>query len=225
MRLVGILGGTYNPIHYGHLRMAQELAEALNLAEVRLIPSANPPHKDDVTVSAEHRAAMVELAIVDNPLFTLDHCELEREGASFTIDTLIELSESLGGDAALCLIMGSDAFVKLNTWHRWQSLLDYAHIILVQRPSTQPQEKLPSELEALLHDHYTDLHDDLMHENTGFITMQPISAQDISSTRVRELLGQEQSVKYLTPDAVVEYIQQHRLYQTHLKPQTSQKEK
>lgn len=212
MRLVGILGGTYNPIHYGHLRMAQELADALNLAEVRFIPSANPPHKDDVTVSAEHRAKMVDLAIADNPLFTLDECELKRDGASFTIDTLIELSESLGGDTALCLIMGSDAFVKLNTWHRWQSLLDYAHIILVQRPSTQPQEKLPSELEALLHDHYTELHDDLMHENAGFITMQAISAQDISSTRVRELLGNKQSVKYLVPDVVDKYISQQKLY-------------
>ncbi|PCI52689.1 MAG: nicotinic acid mononucleotide adenylyltransferase [Methylophilaceae bacterium] len=213
MRLVGILGGTYNPIHYGHLRMAQELAEALNLAEVRFIPSANPPHKDDVTVSAEHRAAMVELAIVNNPLFTLDRCELEREGASFTIDTLIELSESLGGDAALCLIMGSDAFVKLNTWHRWQSLLDYAHIILVQRPSTQPQEKLPSELEALLRDHYTELHGDLMHENAGFITMQNITPQDISATQVRDLLQQQTSVRYLLPNEVVEYIQQQQLYQ------------
>lgn len=217
MRLVGILGGTFNPIHYGHLRMAQELADALSLDEIRFIPSAQPPHKDDVTVSAEHRAAMVELAIADNPLFTLDRCELERsdsnpEAASFTIDTLIDLSESLGGDAALCLIMGSDAFVKLNTWHRWEKLLDYAHIILVQRPSTQPQEKLPAELETLLHNHYTELHDDLMHENAGFITMRPITAQDISATHIRNLLRHEKSVRYLLPIEVIEYIEQNILY-------------
>lgn len=214
MRLVGLLGGTFNPIHYGHLRMAQELAGALKLEEVRFIPSAQPPHKDDVTVSAEHRAKMVEIAIADNPIFTLDTLELNREGASYTIDTLIELRESLGGDVALCLMMGSDAFVKLNTWHRWQSLLDYAHIILVQRPSAQPQEKLPSELEMLLRDHYTELHDDLMHENAGFITMQPISAQDISSTRVRELLGRGESVRYLVPDDVNKYIIDLMLYRT-----------
>lgn len=213
MRLVGILGGTFNPIHYGHLRMAQELADTLKLEEVRFIPSAQPPHKDDVTVSAEHRAKMVELAIADNLIFTLDTLELNRKGASYTIDTLIELRESLGGDVALCLMMGSDAFVKLNTWHRWQSLLDYAHIILVQRPSAQPQEKLPSELETLLRDHYTELHDDLMHENAGFITMQPISAQDISSTRVRELLERGESVRYLVPDKVNGYIATQRLYQ------------
>lgn len=214
MRLVGLLGGTFNPIHYGHLRMAQELADALKLEEVRFIPSAQPPHKDDVTVSAEHRAKMVEIAIADNPIFTLDTLELSREGASYTIDTLIELRESLGGDVALCLMMGSDAFVKLNTWHRWHSLLDYAHIILVQRPSAQPQEKLPSELEMLLRDHYTELHDDLMHENAGFITMQPISAQDISSTRVRELLGRGESVRYLVPDDVNKYIIDLMLYRT-----------
>ncbi len=212
MKLVGILGGTFNPIHYGHLRMAQELADALKLSEVRFIPSANPPHKDDVMVSAEHRAKMVDLAIADNPLFTLDECELKREGTSYTIDTLIELHESLSGETALCLMMGTDAFVRLNTWHRWQSILDYAHIILVQRPGMQPQEKLPSELETLLRDHYTELHDDLVHENAGFITMQQISAQDISSTRVRELLGNGESVKYLVPDGVIEYSQHAKIY-------------
>lgn len=212
MKLIGILGGTFNPIHYGHLRMAQELADALGLAEVRFIPSANPPHKDDVIVSAEHRATMVELTITDNPLFTLDRCELEREGHSYTIDTLIELQESLSGETALCLIMGSDAFVKLNTWHRWKSLLDYAHIILVQRPGMQAQDKLPGELETLLRDHYTELHDDLIHENAGFITMQQISAQDISATRIRELLKQRKSVRYLVPDEVGEYIKKQKLY-------------
>lgn len=135
MRLVGLLGGTFNPIHYGHLRMAQELANGLGMDEVKFIPSANPPHKDSVTVSAEHRATMVKLAIADNPLFTLDKRELERQGTSYTIDTLISLREELGNNTALCLMMGSDAFIKLNTWHRWQALLDYAHIILVQRPN------------------------------------------------------------------------------------------
>ncbi|MEE9330815.1 MAG: nicotinate-nucleotide adenylyltransferase [Methylophilaceae bacterium] len=213
MRLVGIFGGTFNPIHFGHLRMAQELVDALGLAEVRFIPSAQPPHKDDVTVSAEHRAAMVKLAIADNPLFTLDRCELEREGTSYTVDTLIELQESLSGETALCLIMGSDAFVKLNTWHRWQTLLDYAHIILVQRPGTQVQEKLPSELETLLHDHYTDQHSDLSSENSGFITMQKISAQDISATHIRHLLQHGESVHYLTPNEVIKYSNQNQLYQ------------
>ncbi|MFT7228603.1 MAG: nicotinate-nucleotide adenylyltransferase, partial [Methylophilaceae bacterium] len=165
MRLVGIFGGTFNPIHFGHLRMAQELASALAMDEVKFIPSANPPHKDNVMVSVEHRSAMVKLAIADNPLFSLDELELNREGSSYTIDTLVSLRESLGQGTSLCLMMGSDAFVNLNTWYRWQELLDYAHIVLVQRPSAQPQEALPTEVEALLRDHYTDQHADLANEN------------------------------------------------------------
>lgn len=213
MRLVGILGGTFNPIHYGHLRMAQELANGLGMDEVRFIPSANPPHKDSVTVSAEHRAAMVQLAIADNPLFTLDKRELEREGASYTIDTLISLREELGNDTSLCLMMGSDAFVKLNTWHRWQELLDYAHIILVQRPSqNKPQEPLPEELQTLLRDHYAEQVSDLHEEKAGLINMQAISAQEISATQIRESLKHRQSVRYLLPKEVIKYIQQHNIY-------------
>ncbi len=218
MRLVGILGGTFNPIHFGHLRMAQELADALALDEVKFIPSAKPPHKDSVTVSAEHRSAMVQAAIADNPLFTLDELkfnrfELNHDGASYTIDTLISLRESLGKNTALCLMMGSDVFIKLNTWHRWQELLDYAHIVLVQRPQSQPQGDLPKEMEALMRDHYTEQHSDLSDESAGFITMQNITEQDISATYIRNLLKHRQSVRYLLSDVVGEYIQQHRLYQ------------
>lgn len=217
MRLIGILGGTFNPIHFGHLRMAQELADALALDEVKFIPSANPPHKDSVTVSAEHRAAMVKAAIADNPLFSLDEIELKRadlnhKAASYTIDTLISLRESLGKKTSLCLMMGSDAFIKLNTWHRWQELLAYAHIVLVQRPSAQPQEKLSSELEELLRDHYTERHTDLKNEKSGFILMQKITAQDISATHIRELLKLGQSVRYLLSDSVSNHILKHQLY-------------
>lgn len=214
LRLVGIFGGTFNPIHFGHLRMAQELADGLGMDEVKFIPSANPPHKDSVTVSAEHRAAMVEIAIADNPLFTLDQCELEREGASYTIDTLINLRHALGKETALCLMMGSDAFVNLNTWHRWHELLDYAHIILVQRPNpTQPQAQLNEELQTLMHDHYTEQVSDLSNKSAGLINMQTISAHDISATNIRSLLKNSQSVRYLLPSEVTEYIQQHQLYQ------------
>lgn len=219
MRLVGIFGGTFNPIHYGHLRMAQELADALTMDEVKFIPSANPPHKDDVTISAEHRAAMVQAAIADNPLFTLDKLELNRNGASYTIDTLISLRESLGKGTALCLMMGSDVFIKLNTWHRWQELLAYAHIVLVQRPppsqlQAQPQEKLPSELEELLRDHYTERHADLKDQKSGFILMQKVTAQDISATQIRSLLENGKSTRYLLSKDVIAYIQKQKLYES-----------
>jgi nicotinate-nucleotide adenylyltransferase len=216
-KLVGILGGTFNPIHYGHLRMAQELADALGLKEVRFIPSANPPHKTTPIVSAEHRAAMVKLAIADNALFKLDTRELKRSGASYTIDTLISLTEELGREIdqniAFCLIMGSDAFAKLNTWHRWQELLNYCHIVLVQRPSILlSQPKLAEELTVLLHDHYTENITDLASKTTGYIHMQKITAQDISATRIRDNLKMGISPRYLIPNKVIEYIQHKNLY-------------
>jgi nicotinate-nucleotide adenylyltransferase len=213
MKLIGILGGTFNPIHFGHLRMAQELADALDFSEVQFTPSANPPHRHAPEVSAEHRAAMVELAICNNALFKLDTRELAREGASYTIDTLISLREELGESVALCLILGSDAFIKLNTWHRWRELLDYCHIILVQRPNTaSDQPKLPEELAALLHDHYTENVDDLSKKSAGYIHMQKITALDISATKIRVACKKGASSRYLLPDSVIEYIENHRLY-------------
>ena len=212
MQLIGLLGGTFNPIHNGHLRLAQELAEALNFNEVRFIPSAQPPHKAVPEVSAQHRAAMVQLAITDNPLFKLDTRELARSGASYTIDTLISLQEELGGSVALCLVMGSDAFSKLNTWHRWQALLDYCHIILVQRPTSATQAQLAEELSVLLHDHYTENVSDLADENAGYIHMQKITALDITSTNIRAQLEASFSPRYLMPDNVLDYIKNNKLY-------------
>ena len=212
MQLIGLLGGTFNPIHNAHLRLAQELADALNFSEVCFIPSANPPHKTVPKVSAQHRAAMVQLAISDNPLFNLDIRELDRLGASYTIDTLISLQEELGGSVALCLIMGSDAFAKLNTWHRWQALLDYCHIILVQRPTSATQPQLADELSVLLHDHYTENVSDLADENAGYIHMQKITALDITATNIRAQLEAGLSPRYLMPDNVLDYMKHNKLY-------------
>jgi nicotinate-nucleotide adenylyltransferase len=214
-RLIGILGGTFNPIHFGHLRMAQELADALNLDEVRFIPSANPPHKNKPQVSAEHRASMVQLAIADNPTFQLDTRELNRAGASYTIDTLISLRDELGSKVSICLMMGSDAFTKLDSWHRWDELLNYCHIILVQRPEQQPStktEKLSDQMTHFLSAHYTENLDDLAEKTAGYIHMQQITAQDISATKIREKLAAGSSAKYLVPEAVLAYIAQHQLY-------------
>lgn len=212
MQLIGLLGGTFNPIHNGHLRLAQELADALDFNEVRFIPSAQPPHKAVPAVSAKHRTAMVQLAIADNPLFKLDTRELNRAGASYTIDTLISLQEELGGNDALCLIMGSDAFARLNTWHRWQALLDYCHIVLVQRPTSATPPKLAEELSVLLHDHYTENVSDLANENAGYIHMQKITALDISATDIRTQLELGFSPRYLMPDNVLDYIKNNKLY-------------
>lgn len=218
-KIIGIMGGTFNPIHYGHLRIAQELADALNFDEVRFIPSANPPHKTQPTVSALHRAAMVSLAISSNPKFKLDERELSRAGASFTYDTLQSLREELGPEISICLMMGSDAFMKFNTWHRWDELLRLCHIVLVNRPADKqviekPAEVFAEELQSLLHNHYTEHHDDLTHASAGHITMQAVTTLDISATAIRAQFSLGKSAQYLMPDAVIDYIIKHQLYQT-----------
>jgi nicotinate-nucleotide adenylyltransferase len=213
MPAVGILGGTFNPIHFGHLRMAQELADALNLDTVRFIPAANPPHKDTPDISAEHRAAMVKLAIANNDSFVFDDRELHRAGASYTLDTLLSLREELGEKTSITLFMGSDAFTKFDTWHRWQEIINLCHIALVQRPQLRVHEhKLSKTLETFLHNHYSENGDDLHHQASGLVTMRQITALDISSTAIRHALQHGDSVRYLIPDSVIDYIQQYNLY-------------
>lgn len=216
MRLVGILGGTFNPIHFGHLRMAQDIAEAVQLSEVRFVPSANPPHKEPPKVSADNRARMVQIAIADNLLFKLDTRELDRTGNSYTIDTLTALKSEMSAhedDDALCLLMGSDAFIKFDTWHRWQEILNYCHIILVQRPvQTTNQPPLSEELTQLLQQHYTENSQDLSSKHNGYIHMQAVTALNISSTAIRSRLARNQIPHYLTPKMVVDFIVANQLY-------------
>lgn len=211
---IGILGGTFNPIHLGHLRIAEELAESLQLEEVRFTPSANPPHKPIPKVSAAQRAEMVGLAIKDNSKFVLDAIELTRDSASFTIDTLISLRESIGKATSLNLIMGSDAFIHFDTWHRWKEILQYCHIVLIQRPpiATVANNPLNSALEGLLSDHYCEEPTTLQNTPNGFIHMQAVTALSISSTDIRQRLQAHQSIRYLTSNAVIDYIHLHQLY-------------
>ncbi len=193
--------------------MAEELAQVLDFDEVRFIPSATPPHKNSPAISAEHRAAMVRLAIENNPTFTFDDCELRRTGASYTIDTLLNLREVLGSGVSITLFMGSDAFTKFDTWHRWQEIIQLCHIALVQRPQVQTEvNSIPKILETFLHNHYSENSDDLHSSPAGFVTMRQVTALDISSTAIRKAFQYQDSVRYLMPDNVIDYIRTHRLY-------------
>ena len=131
---IGRFGGTFNPVHYGHLRSALELVEHLGLVECRLMPSAQPPHRDAPACSAAHRAAMVELAVRGEPQLVCDYRELDRDGPSYTVDSLQEMRNEMGAAQSLALVVGCDALLGLPTWHRWQSLLDLAHIVVLARP-------------------------------------------------------------------------------------------
>lgn len=216
MRLVGIMGGTFDPIHFGHLRMAQELADTLNLSEIRFIPAATPPHKTQPSISAQHRLEMVRLAIADNPRFALDSRELQRAQydsslPSYTIDTLISLHGELGEETAIHLLMGSDAFLGLPTWHRWQELLGYCHIIVAHRPGFTVTENMPKPLKTFWDDSATTLIADLSRKNAGYILMQPITPLDISATRIREDLKKNLTPRYLMPERLIEYINKYHL--------------
>jgi nicotinate-nucleotide adenylyltransferase len=213
MARIGLLGGTFDPIHFGHLGMAQELAQALALDTVKFIPAAVPPLKSQPSASAADRCAMVQLAIANNSDFQLDERELKRTGPSYTVETLRSLRSELSEQDSLVLFIGSDAFKQLNRWHQWQEIIQLCHIALVARPDSEVSTGLNPELVTFLQDHYTENAMDLQSESAGLITMQAITPLAISSSAIREQLKNRQSARYLTPDCVLDYIAQHGLYQ------------
>lgn len=211
-RLVGILGGTFNPIHNGHLHLAEQLINQLHFDEVRFIPSAVPALKHMPQVSARARAEMVNLAIAHHPKFTLDTRELQRTGVSYTIDTLQSLRAELGIETAICLLMGYDAFLGLPRWHRWQSLLDYAHIVVVNRPQVHatPAPALAEWLTL----HQTHALEAIHHAPSGAVFFVEIPPLDISSSTIRQSLLQGDPVNKALPPSVLAYIEAHHLYQS-----------
>lgn len=208
---LGLLGGTFDPVHLAHLRLAEEAQQALGLASVRFVPSANPPHRDRPGVDAVHRLRMVELAIADRPGFLADDRELRRSAPSYTFDTVTSLREEVGDDRPVCLIVGADAFLLLETWHRWRELLDRVHLVVAHRPgfSVNPQTRpLQAEFSARLSQTPAELH------GAPGRRIQPlaITALDISASRIRADLAAGRSPRYLLPDSVLRYIESHHLY-------------
>jgi nicotinate-nucleotide adenylyltransferase len=208
--LVGIFGGTFNPVHYGHLRSALELVERLQLEQLRLMPSAQPPHREAPQCSAAHRAAMLELAVAGEPRLACDPRELQRAGKSYTIDSLIELRSELGADTGLCMVLGCDAVLAISSWHRWQELLDWAHIVVIARPGWE----LPGTgaVAQWLSAHRLDDPCALRQQPAGGIVIEELRPLAISSTEIRALLAAGRSARYLMPQSVLDYIQTHQLY-------------
>lgn len=208
-RRIGILGGTFNPIHIGHLRSALEVRELLGLDEVRLVPSARPPHREAVQASAAQRLEMVRLAVAGEPGLSVDDCEYRRETPSYTLDTLVTLRGELQADDQLFLILGWDAFCGLPTWYRWQSLLEHCHILVLQRPDADSEA--PDELRNLIA--ARSIQDAALIQGPGghiaFVWQTPLS---VSATQIRTLLQGGRSVRYLVPDSVLSYIHEHGLY-------------
>lgn len=209
---VGVFGGTFDPIHLGHLRLAIEVAEAVGLASVRLIPNASPPHRDTPSAQPRQRLEMVCAAVAGDTLLEVDEREFRRSGKSYSVDTLAQLRQELGADAPLCMLLGSDAFLGLPGWHRWRELFAFAHLVVVHRPGwaveREVQPPLQQELAARRLADGAELHG----RAGGGILLLPMTQLDISSTRIRELIAAGRSIRYLVPEPVRGYIEQHHLY-------------
>lgn len=207
---IGLLGGTFDPVHIGHLRSAIEVLEACGLDEVRLIPGSVPPHRATPTVGAQQRLDMVRLAVSGVPGLVVDDRELRREGPSWTIDTLVSLRSELPAATQLYFILGQDAFCGLPGWHRWQELFDHCHLLVLQRPD-MPVE-VPVKLQQVLSERLVPGADKLQGPG-GYIACLQQTPLPVSATAIRRALASGNSVRYLVPDAVYNYMQQHGLYQ------------
>jgi nicotinate-nucleotide adenylyltransferase len=207
---VGLLGGSFDPVHVGHLRTAWELLTDLKLAEVRFIPSRVPPHRAPAIASGALRLRMLEAAIAGQPGFVVDDRELRREGPSYTVDTLGELHAGQP-QRPLVLILGMDAFLGLPTWHRWREIAGLAHIVVVQRPGWTQQ--FDGEIGRLYAGHQLHEPAALAAAPAGGILLRQVTQLEIASSSIRALIASGGDPRYLVPDGVRELMQANHIYQ------------
>jgi len=207
--MIGILGGTFDPVHHGHLRVALEIHARLKLDKVHLVLSARPPHRDSPSASPQQRLAMLQAAVVGEEALIADDREMHREGASYMVDTLQGLREEYA-DTPLCLILGMDAFRGLPRWHQWEKLVDLAHLVVVQRPNTSTP--MTSIMRQFLAQYQVDLPEQIFQSPAGTIFMQQVPALTISATKIRMLIANGSNPRYLLPDTVLDLIESQRLY-------------
>ena len=209
--MIGIYGGTFDPVHVGHLRTALEVSETLGLDELRFIPCQVPPHRPQPGATPLQRRAMLEMALDDGPAgFRVDPRELNRPGPSYMVDTLVSLREDVGC-RPLILILGLDAFLGLPGWHRWREIPELAHIGVMRRPGHEP--RWPVELEQEIHGRLTNHAADLEATAAGRVLWLNVTQLEISASQLRRLISAGKSPRYLTPEPVARYITQHGLYQ------------
>lgn len=201
MQPLAIFGGTFDPVHIGHLRAAWEASEALD-AEVRIVPAKIPPHRPQPVASADERVAMLRAALAGQDRLRLDLRELEREGPSYTFDTLTSLRAENGGERPLVLLIGADAFAGLSEWHRWRELFDLAHVCVLTRPAQIPA--MPNELGAEVALRKTASLAALREAASGKVLDMVVSALGISATRIRALLAEGRTPRWLVPQALID---------------------
>ena len=209
--MIGILGGTFDPIHNGHLHTALDVARRLNLEQIRFIPCGEPPHREAPQASAEQRLAMVQAALLDQPDMIVDDRELRRAGPSYMVDTLASLRQELG-DTPLALILGLDAFCQLDSWHRWLQLIELSHIVVMTRPGWAAENITSTALKEMLHRHKTENLADCHHSPAGKVVFCPVTPLDISSTAIRAAHRKGEDIRDLVPQGVYRIIEKEHIY-------------
>ena len=209
---VGIFGGTFDPVHFGHLRLAQEVAEYCGLESVRIVPAGVPPHRTPPCCGASHRMEMVKIAAAGNPLLVPDEREVLKTSPSYSVETLLDLRSELGPDKPICFMVGADAFLGFPAWHRWRELFGLAHILVAQRPGCD----IRSAITGALGEEYAARSERdpaaLRRFSCGRIVTIDITLLDISASMIRKCLAKGASARYLLPEGVLDYIQNHGLY-------------
>ena len=209
MGLIGVFGGTFDPIHFGHLRVAHEVWEDLGMERIHFIPAKVPPHRPQPLAGSEDRLAMVRRALEGEPGFVLDTRELDREGVSYMADTLDSLQADYPNDS-LCLILGMDAFNGFTRWHEWQRILETAHLVVTGRPGSRPQ----GEAAELLAEREAGSVEGLAAETSGRILFHGVTQLEISATDIRERVRQGRDPRFLLPRGVIRYLEDNELYVT-----------
>ena len=210
---IGVFGGTFDPIHFGHLRLAEDMADALGLDRVLFIPAGQPPHRGAPRTAATHRLEMVRRAIAGNPRFVADAREVQRPQPSYTVDTLTALRAELGDAQPLWLLLGADAFLDLPSWHDWRRLFGLANIAVAARPGAQLMQS-----DAIMEPLQSEVSRRQVADSrsatgpAGSILLRATPPLDISATTIRDILARRDSARYLLPDAVLDYIHEHQLY-------------
>ncbi|WP_081908632.1 nicotinate-nucleotide adenylyltransferase [Buttiauxella noackiae] len=210
-RLTALYGGTFDPIHYGHLKPVETLAKQVALHQVTIMPNNVPPHRAQPLANSEQRKTMVELAITGNALFKLDDRELQRETPSYTVETLEQLRSEIGAEQPLAFIVGQDSLLSLQRWYRWETLLTLCHLLVCQRPGYSLSMNTPEEQQWLDAHQITSV-EELHNQPAGKIYLAQTPMYDISATAIRRRLEQHLPCDDLLPPAVTEFIRQHHLY-------------
>lgn len=212
---IGLIGGSFDPVHFGHLRVAEEIGERFDLEIVEFVPCMIPPHKSASRITlARHRLAMLRKALSGNSRFRLSEKEIKRGGISYLYDTLVEYREDLGAGTHLFFIMGMDSFLEIATWHRYEDLFGMAHFIVAARPGYRRPalaEILPARVARSFRP-AKDPGDRIQHESGTWVYFEKVAFLEISATDIRARIASGRSVRYLLPEPVRTYIERHNLY-------------